>query len=46
LLDHCAKAIERTVRSDDSLFGYRLGSETGDLEQDDRDSARFMPKAS
>src|SRR5581483_11345071 len=45
LFDPYAKAIDRAVRWDDALFGYRIGSEGADLEPDDRDSAPFLPKS-
>jgi isoamylase len=45
LLDPYARAIDRTVIWDDALFGYRIGAESADLERDDRDSARFLPKS-
>src|SRR3712207_5548254 len=44
VLDPYAKAIGRDVRWDDSLFGYKVG--TDDLTFDDRDSAPFCPLAS
>jgi isoamylase len=43
LIDPYAKRIDGAVRWDDSLFGYRIGSD--DLEPDDRDSAAFAPKS-
>jgi len=43
LLDPYAKLITRGVRWDDSLFGYKIGGEEGDLSFDDRDSAPFAP---
>ncbi len=42
LIDPYAKRIDQAVEWDDSLFGYRIGSD-GD-EPDDRDSAPFVPK--
>ena len=42
LIDPYAKRIDRAVKWDDSLFGYRIGAE-GD-EPDARDSAPFVPK--
>ncbi len=39
LLDPYAKAIGRPLRWDDSLFGYHIGSDRGDLSFDERDSA-------
>ncbi len=44
LLDPYAKAITRTVRWSDALFGYRIGDPEQDLSRDDRDSAPDMPK--
>jgi isoamylase len=45
LLDPYAKAIGRDLKWDDSLFGYRLDQQDGDLTVDDRDSAAFAPLA-
>ncbi|MGZ8475222.1 MAG: glycogen debranching protein GlgX [Candidatus Limnocylindria bacterium] len=42
LIDPYAKRIDSAIRWDDSLFGYRIGSE--EEEPDDRDSAPFVPK--
>jgi len=44
LLDPYAKAVTRTVRWSDALFGYRIGDPEQDLSCDDRDSAPYMPK--
>jgi len=44
LLDPYAKAVTRTVRWSDALFGYRIGAPEQDLSCDDRDSAPYMPK--
>ncbi|HWU61612.1 MAG TPA: glycogen debranching protein GlgX [Ensifer sp.] len=44
LLDPYAKQIIGDLRWDDSLYGYRIGAEDGDLSFDERDSAAFMPK--
>jgi glycogen operon protein len=44
LLDPYAKLIGRTIRWDDSLFGYKVGAETDDVF-DDRDSSPFAPLA-
>jgi len=44
ILDPYAKAVGRDVKWDDSLFGYRIGSD--DLSLDDRDNAAFCPLAS
>ena len=43
LLDPYAKAIGRSLRWDDAVFGYRLGDEAADLARDDRDSGPFAP---
>ncbi len=43
LLDPYAKGIGRTVRWDDSMFGYRIGDPDADLSFDDRDNAAFAP---
>jgi glycogen operon protein len=45
LVDPYAKAIARTVRWDDAMFGYRIGDPAADLSRDDRDSAAFAPLA-
>ena len=45
LIDPYAKRIDGPVTWDDSLFGYRIGSEEADLEPDERDSAPFVPKS-
>jgi len=45
LIDPYAKRIDGAVDWDDSLFGYRLGSEEEDLEPDERDSAPFVPRS-
>jgi glycogen operon protein len=45
LLDPYAKAIDGTVRWDDSIFGYPIGGEEADLARDERDSAARMPKS-
>jgi isoamylase len=44
LLDPYAKAVDRVLTWDDSLFGYQFGNAQADLIADDRDSAAFMPK--
>ena len=44
LLDPYAKAYVGSLRWDNALFGYTIGSRDGDLSFDRRDSARFMPK--
>src|ERR687897_1740195 len=43
LIDPYAKRIDGGVTWDDSLFGYRIGSDED--EPDDRDSAAFVPKS-
>jgi glycogen operon protein len=43
--DPYAKAIARTVRWHDSMFGYEVGSATSDLSKDDRDNAAYAPLA-
>jgi glycogen operon protein len=45
LIDPYAKALDRDVTWDDAVFGYTIGHENADLARDDRDSARFVPKA-
>jgi len=45
LIDPYARRLDRPVRWDDSLFGYRLGLPGEDLDRDDRDSAAFVPRA-
>jgi isoamylase len=45
LLDPYAKAIDRTLTWDDSLFGYEVGNPDADLSRDNRDSAAFMAKS-
>ena len=44
LLDPYAKAIDGTLRWDDTLFGYTIGHPHADLSRDDRDSAASLPK--
>jgi len=44
LLDPYAKAITRTLKWHDALFGYTIGHADGDLVRDDRDSAPCAPK--
>ena len=44
LLDPYARAIDGTIRWDDSLFGYRIGDSRADLSFDERDSAPYMPR--
>ena len=45
LIDPYAKALDRTIRWDDALFGYQFGQSHTDLRPDDRDSAAFVPKS-
>jgi glycogen operon protein len=45
LLDPYAKAIGRTVRWHDALFGFTLGHADDDLSFDARDSAAYAPLA-
>ncbi len=44
LLDPYAKAIDRAVHWNDTLFGYQLGHADEDLSKDERDNASVMPK--
>ncbi|HXV76543.1 MAG TPA: glycogen debranching protein GlgX [Candidatus Polarisedimenticolaceae bacterium] len=46
LVDPYAKAVGRTTRWDDSMFGYRVGHPAADLSFDTRDNAAFAPLAS
>jgi isoamylase len=43
VLDPYAKALARTVRWSDELFGYRVGDPSEDLSFDDRDSGACAP---
>jgi len=43
LLDPYSRAVGRTVRWDDSVFGYTVGDEAADLSFDERDDAEFAP---
>jgi glycogen operon protein len=45
LFDPYGKAVGRTVRWDDALFGYNVGDAAADLAFDERDSAAFAPLA-
>ena len=45
LLDPYARKLVGSVQWTDALFGYRVGSQRGDLSFDRRDSAAAMPKA-
>jgi isoamylase len=44
LLDPYARQLHGDLMWSDALFGYRVGSNRGDLTFDRRDSARAMPK--
>lgn len=44
LIDPYARLLSGKLRWHDSMWGYRIGSQRGDLTMDRRDSARFMPK--
>jgi glycogen operon protein len=46
VLDPYAKAVGRTLRWDDSLFGYAVGDPAADLSLDQRDNAAFAALAS
>ncbi len=45
LMDPYAKSVGRTVRWDDSMFGYRIGDDAYDLSFDSRDNAAYAPLA-
>ncbi|MCP9468906.1 MAG: glycogen debranching protein GlgX [Nitrospira sp.] len=45
LLDPYAKAIDGTIRWNDTLFAYQVGHQNSDLSKDERDSAAAMPKS-
>jgi isoamylase len=45
LLDPYAKQLVGTLRWDDAVFGYTVGSPDKDLSFDERDSAPFVPKS-
>jgi glycogen operon protein len=45
LLDPYAKAIARTTRWADEMFGYRVGDPAEDLSFDERDNAAYAPLA-
>jgi glycogen operon protein len=45
LLDPYAKAIGRSTRWGDEMFGYKIGDPAEDLSMDDRDNAAFAPLA-
>ncbi len=46
VLDPYAKAIARTVRWSDEMFGYQVGHDDADLTRDERDNAAFAPLGS
>jgi len=45
LIDPYARSVGRSVRWDDSMFGYRIGDSNADLSFDERDNAAFCPLA-
>jgi isoamylase len=45
LLDPYAKLLHGALEWHDALFAYRLGDPDADLSFDERDSARYLPKA-
>jgi isoamylase len=45
VIDPYAKAIGRTVRWSDEMFGYRVGDAAEDLSFDDRNNAAYAPLA-
>ncbi|MBI4479757.1 MAG: glycogen debranching protein GlgX, partial [Acidobacteria bacterium] len=45
VLDPYAKAMGRTIRWDDAMFGYRIGNPEEDLSMDERDNAAYAPLA-
>ena len=45
LLDPYTRAFAGSLRLNDTVFGYRVGSSRGDLSFDRRDSAAAMPKS-
>lgn len=45
VMDPYAKAVGRTIRWADEMFGYRVGDPNADLSFDDRDNAPFAPLA-
>lgn len=45
LADPYAKAIAGSIKWDDALFGYEIGSEDEDLSFSEKDSAPFVPKS-
>jgi glycogen operon protein len=45
VMDPYAKAVARSVRWSDEMFGYRVGDPDADLSFDDRDNAPYAPLA-
>jgi isoamylase len=45
LIDPYAKELVGTLKWDDAVFGYTIGSPDKDLSFDERDSAPFVPKS-
>ncbi len=45
LIDPYAKALDGSVKWDDSLFGYQRNNKKADLSFDERDSSLFVPKS-
>ncbi|MGH8210464.1 MAG: glycogen debranching protein GlgX [Steroidobacteraceae bacterium] len=45
LIDPYAKQLVGTLKWDDAVFGYTIGSPDKDLSFDERDSAPFVPKS-
>jgi glycogen operon protein len=45
LLDPYAKAVDSTIRWNDTLFAYHVGHQEADLSKDERDSAAAIPKS-
>jgi glycogen debranching enzyme GlgX len=45
LIDPYAKELVGSLKWNDALFGYTIGSPDGDLSFDERDSAAYIPKA-
>jgi len=45
VMDPYAKAVARTIRWSDEMFGYRVGDPAEDLSLDERDNAPFAPLA-
>ncbi len=43
LVDPYARALGRSIRWDDAVYGYKAGSSTADLSFDERDSAPYAP---